>query len=289
MPSRLSPSKSGTIRVGPAGWSYKDWAGVVYPESPGKGFDPLAYLAHYYDTIEVNSSFYRIPPPTHALSWIRRTGENPDFRFTAKLFRGFTHERSKNPEDVRAYRRFLDPLAEAGKLGAVLIQFPWSFRSEPDSYAWMEQLFRDFAPYPKVVEVRHGKFQTGELLRFLEENDVGFANIDQPIVGESVRPSAVATGPVGYVRLHGRNYAKWFQHDESWERYDYLYSLEELEPWVGRIREIATERDVYVVTNNHFRGQAIVNATEIRGALGQSTEAPPPLREAYPDRFPEKE
>lgn len=285
MNSPPRPLGGGAIRVGPAGWSYKDWEGIVYPETPGKRFDPLAFLAHYFDTIEVNSSFYRIPPPTHALSWIRRTGENPAFRFATKLFRGFTHERSPSPEDVRAFRRFLDPLAEAARLGAVLIQFPWSFRSERDSFAWMEQLFLDFAPYPKVVEVRHGTFQNEELLRFLNDHDVGFANIDQPIFGDSVRPSAAAVGPVGYVRLHGRNYSKWFQHEESWERYDYLYEPEELEPWIGRIREISAERDVYVITNNHFRGQAIVNAVEIRGALGQSNDAPRSLRDTYPDRL----
>ena len=121
------------VRIGPAGWSYKDWEGVVYPAAPGRRFDQLAYLARYFDAIEVNSSFYRIPPPAHAVSWARRTASNPDFRFTAKLYRGFTHEKAVEPGDAEAFRRFLDPLAEAGRLGALLVQFPWSFRNDAEN------------------------------------------------------------------------------------------------------------------------------------------------------------
>lgn len=289
MSLQITASTPFAVRIGPAGWSYKDWEGVVYPAAPGRRFDPLAYLVHYFDTIEVNSSFYRIPPPTHATSWVRRAAANPHFRFTAKLYRGFTHEQQWKAEDAAAFRRFLDPLQQEGRLGGLLIQFPWSFKSEPGSMSRMERIFEAFPGYPKVVELRHGSFQNEELFRFLEDRGVGFANIDQPLFGDSVTPSAISSGPAAYVRFHGRNYQKWFQHEESWERYDYLYTLSELEPWIERVRELSRAKDVYVITNNHFRGQAIVNAIEVKRSLGQTAAVPGPLRDAYPERLGESE
>jgi uncharacterized protein YecE (DUF72 family) len=281
-PPRVHP-----VRIGPAGWSYKDWEGVVYPPSPGKRFDPLAWLAHFFDTIEVNSSFYRIPPPTHAASWTRRTAGHPDFRFTAKLYRGFTHEKETAPGDAAAFRRFLDPLAEAGRLGALLVQFPWSFRNDAENRDRIARILEEFADYPKAVEVRHASFDDPEFFAMLDERATAFVNLDQPLFSDSIAPAAVGTGALAYVRFHGRNYQKWFSHSESWERYDYLYSKQELAPWIGRIRSLAREREVYVVTNNHFRGQAIVNAVELKQALGQPAEIPEPLAQAYPERFGE--
>ncbi|HVR44119.1 MAG TPA: DUF72 domain-containing protein [Thermoanaerobaculia bacterium] len=277
------------IRIGPAGWSYKDWEGIVYPAAPGRRFDPLAFLADSFDTIEVNSSFYRIPPPGHAASWVRRTAANPEFRFAAKLWRGFTHQTDAAAGDADAFRRFLAPLAESGRLGALLIQFPWSFKDSPESRLRLERLFEAFRDYPAVVEFRHGSFQQEEIFELLAAHRVGFANIDQPLFGDSVRPAAVATAPLAYIRLHGRNYAKWFEHEESWERYDYLYTKEELAPWVERARALAAEHEVYVITNNHFRGQAIVNALDLQRELGQPAEAWQTLQAAWPDRFREKE
>src|SRR3979411_682161 len=121
------------IRVGPAGWSYKDWEGTVYPPH-GSKFDHLAYLASYFDTIEINSPFYRIPPPTHAKSWVRRVASNRDFKFTTKIFRRFTHEKEPlSPDDVNAFRQYLDPLMDSNRLGGILMQFPWSFRNTPEA------------------------------------------------------------------------------------------------------------------------------------------------------------
>lgn len=272
------------VRIGPAGWSYTDWEGTVYPKH-GSRFDHLAYLASFFDTIEINSPFYRIPPPTHAKSWIRRVSSNPDFKFTSKVFRNFTHERAAISDDeVKAFRNYLDPLMDSGRLGAILLQFPWSFRNEPDSIAHLEKLFAALAPYPKALEVRHATFQNDEFIRWLDEEGVSWVNVDQPLFHESVKPADTATGPVAYVRLHGRNYEKWFAHAESWERYNYLYSKDELEPWVERIHAMAKNKDTFVITNNHFRGQAIVNAGNLKEALGQGGKLPPQLKETYPDR-----
>ena len=277
--------KSTKIRIGPAGWSYKDWEGTVYPPH-GSKFDHLAYLAGFFDTVEINSPFYRIPPPTHAKSWVRRVATNDDFRFTTKVFRGFTHEDTALvKDDVKAFRNYLDPLMEADRLGAILIQFPWSFKNTPESRVKLVDLFEAFAEYPKALEVRHATFQEPQFYDFLEEHDVSWVNVDQPLYADSVKPADTITGPIGYARLHGRNYEKWFAHGETWERYNYLYSERELEPWVERIEKMAKKKDTYVITNNHFRGQAILNAGDLKESLGQDGNLPPQLKEAYPERF----
>jgi uncharacterized protein YecE (DUF72 family) len=273
------------IRIGPAGWSYTDWEGTVYPSHRGR-FDQLSYLASFFDTIEINSPFYRIPPPTHAKSWVRRVAQNPEFKFTTKVFKGFTHENAPlAPDDVKAFRNYLDPLMESDRLGAVLLQFPWSFRNEPESRERLDGLFRVFDGYPLALEVRHATFQNDEFFDFLREHDVAWVNVDQPLFHDSVKPADVVTGPVGYARLHGRNYEKWFAHAESWERYNYLYSKEELAPWAERIRNMSREKETYVITNNHFRGQAIVNASELKEALGQDGTMPPQLASIYRARL----
>lgn len=273
------------VLIGTAGWSYKDWEGTFYPPH-GSKFDALAYISHYFDTVEVNSSFYRIPPPTHGKSWVRRVAQNHDFQFTVKLYRGFTHARQELAvDDAEAFQRFLDPMAEAGRLGALLIQYPWSFKEEGDRIDQLFDVLRTFERYPRAVEVRHSSFQTDEFYQMLREAGSAFVNIDQPLFSDSIKPSGVLTSNIGYVRLHGRNYQKWFAHQESWERYDYLYSPKELRPWVDRIESMSEAEKIFVVTNNHFRGQAAVNALELKRELGLPAEIPPQLAETYPDRF----
>jgi len=132
--------------------------------------------------------------------------------------------------------------------------------------------------------VRHASFQNDDFVRWIDEQNVSWVNVDQPLFHDSVKLADTATGPVAYVRLHGRNYEKWFAHTESWERYNYLYSHEELAPWVDRIKAMSQDKDAYVITNNHFRGQAVVNATDLRAALGQSGKVPPAVKETYGDR-----
>ena len=277
-------AESSVIRVGPAGWSYDDWKGTVYPKESRK-FDPLEFLAHYFDTIEINSPFYRIPPVAHAKSWSRRVVANRNFRFTTKLFRGFTHEKNTTGvDDVSQFRAYLDVLQDAGVLGALLIQFPWSFKWDEPSRIWMNKLFVDFAGYPKAIEVRHASFEREDFRELLEANEVGFVNIDQPQFDASIAPSEVLTSALGYVRFHGRNYEKWFTHDESWERYNYLYSRRELEPWVERIKSMNAAAETYVITNNHFRGQAVLNGLELKKMLGQRVEIPEQLEATYHDR-----
>jgi uncharacterized protein YecE (DUF72 family) len=266
---------------------YGDWEGIVYPP-PRRGFDRLGFLASLFDTIEVNSTFYRIPPPSMTREWARRVAHNPRFLFTAKLYRGFTHERNATPGDRKAVGAAMEPLAEAGRLGCLLVQFPMSFHATPDNRATLEGILGDLSAFPLVAEFRHRSWDAPDTLALLEAAGAGFANIDQPRLTGNLPATAHATGPVAYYRFHGRNAAKWFGPETSnEERYDYLYSRRELEPWAARIREGVLRRpdsSAFAVMNNHFRGQAVANALELQQMLtGEIRVAPESLRAAYPD------
>ena len=274
------------IRIGPAGWAYKDWEGIVYPQKPGAKFDPLEYLARFFNTVEINSSFYRPFTAATANSWARRIA-SADFVFTAKLHRAFTHERGKGTlEDEKAVREGMDALSSQEKLGAMLLQFPWSFKNTDDDRLYLAKLLDRFKDYPLVLEVRHSSWNNPQIYEWLEEIGVGICNVDQPLFAKSIKPAAVTTAQVGYVRLHGRNYQDWFREKAPRDdRYNYLYSIDELEPWIARIKEIAAKtKQTYVITNNHFRGQAVVNALEIKSSLAeQHVPAPAPLFKKYPE------
>jgi len=277
------------IRFGPAGWTYKDWEGIVYPKPKPKGFDPLVAIASLFDTIELNTSFYGPVTPHNAHLWLDRTAFNPDFRFTAKLWRRFTHERDEpwTAEDVRWGRVGLGILQEAGRLGAVLAQFPWSFRNTPENRDHVDALASAFEGFPLVLEVRHASWNEPSYYAELVERGLGFVNIDQPLFKNSIAPSARATASVGYVRVHGRNYKEWFQHKAApVDRYDYLYSARELAPWAERTKEVAAHprvEDVYVITNNHARGKGVTNALMLKAMVtGKKVEAPATLLREYP-------
>lgn len=274
------------IRVGPAGWDYKDWAGIAYPAPPLPAFDPLAWIASYFDTIEINSTFYGPPAAATAKKWVARVGENPDFTFTAKLWRRFTHERKEafTRREVREACAGIGPLHTGGRLGALLLQFPWSFRRTDESRQWLDDVTESFAEFPLVIEVRHASWNVPAFYEELVERGIGFVNIDQPLFRQSIGPSARATSQVGYVRVHGRNYSDWFRKDAGVEaRYDYLYPPEELEPWVRRTKEIAkVTRETFVITNNHYRAQALVNALMLESMLAKrKVDAPPSVVAKY--------
>lgn len=274
------------IRVGPAGWSYPDWAGFAYPSRRPKGFHEVAFLAQFFDTIEINTSFYNPIRPEHAALWTRQVAVNPNFQFTAKLWQRFTHDPTVTAEDERLVRAGFDVLRAAGKLGAVLLQFPFSFHRNAETLAYLGALLRRFADYPLVVELRHATWNSPAVLELLRSAGAGFCNIDQPIIGKSLEPSAHLTSAIGYVRLHGRRYDTWFSDDPAipaFERYNYLYPEQELRPWADRTAQIAqAAREVYVIANNHYQGKAAVNALQLISMLKQSrVRVPEPLRLKY--------
>jgi uncharacterized protein YecE (DUF72 family) len=270
--------------IGPAGWSYDDWHGIVYPQSKPRGFKPLAYLARYFNCIEVNSTFYRIPPARMTAAWPPQTPD--EFRFTFKLPQVFTHQREEYPaaNDVRAFKEALRPIGEAGKLGPILVQFPWSFKYSQAALDWLARLADSFSEFDRFIEVRHRSWSQPAALEQVARLG-GLCNIDQPQFGECLGPSEHVLGRDAYVRLHGRNFKAWFAKDvPRWERYNYLYTEEELTEWVQRLDRMAERAgNVYAIMNNHYRGQAPANALELRALLeGRQVEVPPDLLAAYP-------
>lgn len=274
------------IRVGPAGWSYEDWDGIVYPFKKGSKFDPLAYLADFFDTIELNNTFYRSPTPQMGKSWAKRVQSNPRFKFTAKLYRNFTHERQAlTGDDEAAFKTGLMPLMETQRLGALLLQFPYSFHNNEKNRGYIQKLADQFKEYPLVLEIRHASWDRSSLYQFLRKNGVGFCNIDQPQVSYSISTTKKVTSNIGYLRLHGRNTKDWFREGAGRDaRYDYLYNEFELAELNEKIRQIAKEgQEVYVITNNHYRGKAICNALEIKAKLAQKVKKiPEALLQHYP-------
>jgi uncharacterized protein YecE (DUF72 family) len=280
-------SQARNVLVGVAGWSYDDWNGIVYPSPRPRGFHEAAYLAKYFDAIEINTSFYAPLKPELASNWLERIAVNERLRFTAKLWQKFTHETSARAEDEKAVRLGFDALLRAGRLGAVLLQFPFSFHQTPENLAQLEELLDRFGDYPLVVEVRHASWARPEFYNLLNERGAGISNIDQPLIGRSIKPEERATSPVGYFRLHGRRYDTWFSDDPETprhERYNYLYSEQELLPWAERVRSVSRRTTTtFVIANNHFQGKAVVNALELIHLLTDAkVDVPDTLRNRYP-------
>lgn len=286
------------IFVGPAGFSYKDWEGVFYP--PGmlhKKRHPLELVARCFDVVEINTSFYGHLKPEIVKLWARIVSEaNPRFLFTAKLHRSFTHSPlaateptsavsiHPNDDDEKLAREGLEALAATGKFGALLIQFPVSFKNTALNREYLETLLRQFIEYPRVVEVRHSTWNNPETIIYFAERNVSFCNIDQPQLGRSLEPTAHVTSSIGYVRLHGRNYDQWFEAEHCADRYNYLYKVNELLGWKERIETIAQRaKTTFVVANNHFEAKAAVNALQLKHMLtGRRVIAPEPLLAHYP-------
>lgn len=274
----------GKLWIGPSGWSYPDWRGTVYPAVWPRGFRPLRLIGSLFNAAEVNSSFYSLPAARTTERW---PADVPAaFRFAFKLTRVFTHERAEYPGRgvVAAFCEGVRPVREAGKLGPLLMQFPWSFRFTPEAVAWLRRLADDFGEFERFVEVRHSSWGRPEGLEAVRSM-AGWCNIDQPRLRDCLGPSAYAFGGRAYFRFHGRNAANWFAEGQpSFERYNYLYSEAELREWVGRIDAACDEAEsVYVFTNNHYRGQGVTNALELRAMLeGGRPAVPPELMESYP-------
>jgi uncharacterized protein YecE (DUF72 family) len=276
------------IRIGLAGWSFKDWAGIVYPSPRPRAFREPAYLAEFFDTLEINTSFYGPPRPDSCRQWIDYVSGNVRFLFTAKLWQKFTHERNASIEDERAVRAGFDVLRAAGKLGAVLLQFPSSFHRTPKNTGYLTSLLERFEDYSLVVELRHSSWDKNELYTLLHERGVGLCNIDQPTIGSSLKPSEYTTAAIGYVRVHGRRYDTWFSNDPevpSSERYNYLYSENELEPWAECARRLdAHTPSTFVITNNHHGGKGAVNALQLISLLeSRRVKAPMALIQHFPE------
>jgi len=282
--SGTSPVSLAPVLVGTAGWSYPDWEDVVYPRAER---NRLAFMSRYLDCIEINTSFYRPLSPRLAEKWLRDVSDNERFRFTAKLWSRFTHQTDEpySKDDVRTFESGLRPLVGAGRLTALLVQFPFFFRDSEGSRDLLRRIADDFGGYRRVLEVRDISWSAPEAMEFIVGLGYETACLDMPLTTRSYRERAPVAREIGYLRLHGRNREAWFSRDAGRdERYDYLYSDSEMDDIIGRVekmREVA--RLVVVIWNNHFRGKAAVNALQtLHRLLGEKVEVPELLRRSYP-------
>lgn len=280
------PIHPASVRIGVAGWDYPDWRGVVYP-ARDSGLDRLAFLARFVDLIEINSTFYRAAAPRTAASWLRRTRDRPRFRFAAKAHRSWTHERHDELRAVIAPTlEGLAPLKDGRRLSALLVQFPQSFHRTRDNLDHLERILDACEGWPLAVEVRHASWDGDEAADWLAARGAAWCVVDQPRVGRSTAPPRPrVTSRLAYLRLHGRNTLDWFRPDAGRDaRYDYLYCTEELLPLADAARGMTeTAEELIVVQNNHFRGQALVNALQMKHLIeGVRPRAPAELARVYP-------
>jgi uncharacterized protein YecE (DUF72 family) len=257
------------IRIGTSGYSYEDWVGPFYPEGTPKN----KFLDHYqkhFDVVEVNYTYYTMPNPRTLTAMSAKTG--PTFRFVVKANRQMTHEPGEDlPGVFQEFVAALEPLRQQGKFGCVLAQFPNSFKCTKPSVQYLREFSELTAGVPVVVEFRNRGWIRDETFEFLREQDFGFCCVDQPQFDSLVPPVAEATSAISYVRFHGRNYDKWWEHEEAWERYNYLYSKEELSEWVDKVKGLAAgTEDTYLFFNNHYNAQAVQNAMDFAELLEEA-------------------
>jgi len=285
----LSPN----LRCGVAGWSYPHWDDVVYSRPRARSSHPLELISRHFDAVEIDSTFYQPVRPEVARLWIAKVAQNRRFQFTAKLHRRFTHDRSLDQAAIAASKDGLWPLLAAGKLGCVLMQFPWSFRFTSENRDFLVRLRRAFHELPLVAEMRHASWMRDEALGTLIDYNVGFCNIDQPVYTKAMPPTAYLTSRVGYVRLLGRDREDWnreFGRNGSGAarprppRHDYLYSPAELAEWRDRIDHIrAFAPTAFVIAANDAGGKSVVNALQIAALTGDDRkEAPAGLIRRFP-------
>jgi uncharacterized protein YecE (DUF72 family) len=287
------------VRIGTSGWNYPSgkgtWNGVFYPKPRPKGFDELTFYAQHFNTVEVNSTFYGQPRADVTHGWAERTPDG--FEFAVKLFQKFTHPRmytervarslpkdigdvsalvDVNAADLDEFRRGIEPLAAAGKLGVLLAQFPASFKDSPPSRDAVAHLLRAFGDYPVAVELRHKSWSDaiGDTLALLNTFKAAWVQIDEPKFRFSIRQNYLPNVEgFYYMRLHGRNAAQWWTHEKSEDRYNYLYSAEELEPFVETAKAVRhLVKKMYLYTNNHFSAKSVANAAMIREQLGEPVD-----------------
>ena len=279
---------TGMFRIGSSGWSYPPntgpgtWTGTFYPLSR---IDELKFYSRYFNVVEINSTFYRPCSSKTAESWARRTPK--DFEFTVKAWQQFTHNHEWDPSHVEKFKSGIQPLVEAEKLGCILFQFPASFKHTPQGMDQLRSLLEQFADFPKAVELRHQSW--GGILPTLDGLNAVPAFIDEPKFRDSIRQDLeTVSRRFLYLRLHGRNFEKWWRHEHRNERYDYLYKREELRPYALRLRSIVENKNIqraYVFFNNHPGAKAIANAVMMRAELGIPVKAE--LPERLLDAFPE--
>jgi uncharacterized protein YecE (DUF72 family) len=258
---------SAEIRVGCSGYSYLEWGnGRFYPPGIGRG-EILPFYARHFDVVEINRTYYGIPQPGVLASMLQRVPE--DFVFTVKANREMTHNTENNDRAFKAFRLAIQSLIDAGRLGAVLAQFPFSYHNNIKNQDYLIQFRQQFMDVPLVLEFRNRSWLTSDTESYMRQHGVGFCNVDEPTLSGLLPPTEAVTSEVGYIRFHSRNREKWYGEGGA-ERYDYMYSEDELREWVPRIRNMAEQaKRLYVFFNNCHDGQAVLNARQMITMLAE--------------------
>ena len=261
------------ILIGTSGYSYDDWKGFFYP-SRLKRSDMLGYYASCFPAVEINSTYYGMPRPESMLQMTRRVPEG--FLFTLKAHADMTHSQQFQPEAFARFREALEPLRDSGRLGCVLAQFPGSFHRSRQNEAYLATFREELPETPVVVEFRSATWVKDEIFERLRELQLGFCCVDEPRLAGLMPPVVAATSPVGYVRFHGRNAEKWWQHDEAYERYDYLYREDELREWTSKVEALAAQTErTFVFFNTCQEGKSGQNARDFARLLRLPLPEPP--------------
>lgn len=281
--------------IGTAGWSYKDWVPNFYPKNQSGGFDWLQFYSHYFNCVEVNSTYYTYISPKIVEGWIKKVDNADDFIFHIKLHQDFTHKRKFDEQNVKAIRYNLDLLRKAERLGGLLIQFPYSFAFDGSSVQHIQKIKDIFSDISCFVEVRHSSWRNYRALEFFKQNDLTLCTIDQPQIGQAIPFEPIVTNDKAYIRFHGRNVEAWkkslsnFGKEQTYEeqssRYSYLYSPGELVEIAQKIKSIESKvKEVNVIMNNHPKGDGVANAFELIHLLEEKTkiEMPETIVRAYP-------
>ncbi len=260
--------------IGTAGWSYKDWVPNFYPKNQSAGFDWLQFYSHYFNCVEVNSTYYTYVSPKIVEGWIKKVQNNDDFVFHIKLHQDFTHKRKFDEQNIKAVRYNLDLLKKSERLGGLLVQFPYSFAFDGASVQHIQKIKDIFSDVSCFVEVRHSSWRNNRALEFFKLNDLTLCTIDQPQIGQAIPFEPIVTNDKAYIRFHGRNVEAWkkslsnFGKEQTYEeqssRYSYLYSPGELVEIVQKIKSIESKvKEINVIMNNHPKGDAVANAFEL--------------------------
>ena len=269
--------------IGTAGWSYKDWVPSFYPKGQSSTFDWLIFYSHYFNTVEVNATYYTYLSQKTTEGWLNKTIHNSEFKFTIKLHQDFTHKKIFTKDNSQQVIDNLKILRAGNKLGGLLIQFPYSFGFNEGAINHLILLKDIFQDFPIFVEVRHNSWNKPQVLEYFKKSDLSFCVIDQPQISKSISFNLVVTNDILYLRLHGRNEKSWFtsfkdksikqSYDEQSERYNYLYSPAELMEMKNKINEIKSlVKSIYIVFNNHPHGNAVANSFEMIKFLNNSLE-----------------
>ena len=265
---------SATVRLGTCSFADEGLVKTWYPRGVPTSKARLAYYAERFDTVEVDSPYYHLPDPAVTGRWAQRTP--PEFVFHVKAHASMTgHEPAEQEQAFAEFRASLEPLELSGKLRGILLQFHPRFVKSDAAKAELSRVRALLDPLVPLVEFRHRSWleegERSDTLAFLEQSGLAYVSVDAPRTRASnvVPPVAAATHRVAYVRFHGRNAKTWnIRSEKSWQRFDWMYSAEELAEWVGKLAGLAEQADeVYALFNNNRDDFAPRSAMVLRNLL----------------------